>query len=122
MDDVITLIKETVIGHDPHGNEIVEQQEREVFCQIYGITRSEFYSAAAAGLHPEITARLSDFEDYEGETTARHDGVLYSVIRAYRDSGSSGHRASRSIYQMPVNAVELILARRIGKTETAGEG
>ena len=34
-------------------------------CQIFGVTRSEFYSAAAAGLQPEVTVRLSDFTDYE---------------------------------------------------------
>ena len=111
MDDVITLIQETVTGHDEFGNEIIRKSEREVFCQVYGITRSEFYSAAVADLHPEITARLSDFVDYEGEKLARYQGVLYSIIRTYRDRGSfSG--GSRT--QQDQNAIELILQRKVG--------
>lgn len=111
MDDVITLIKETVTGHDDYGNELIETTERDVFCQIYGVTRSEFYSAAVADLHPEITARLSDFVDYEEEKLARYNGVLYSIIRTYRDRGSfSG--GSRT--QQDQNAIELILQRKVG--------
>lgn len=113
MDDVITLIKETVTGHDQHGNEIIETTERELMCQIYGITRQEFYSAAVADLHPEITARLADFMDYEGESLARYNGVLYSVIRTYRDRGSVGRRYNSSILG-DLNSIELILQRKVG--------
>lgn len=112
MDDVITLIKETVIGYDDQGNEQIERTERELMCQIYGVTRGEFYAAAAVDLRPDVTARLSDFADYEGEKEARWQGKLYSIIRTYRDAGSY-HRGSG----MPPNGIELILQHRIGEGE-----
>lgn len=112
MDSVITLIGEEVTSYDDEGNKNTTTTEQEVFCQIFGITRSEFYAAATANLHPELTARISDFADYHGEKLARYDGVLYSIIRVYRDRGSLGHRSGGS--QMDPNAVELILERKIG--------
>ena len=104
MDDVITLIKEKVTGHDQYGNEIREEYRREVFCQVFSITRNEFYSAATANLHPELTVRLSDFMDYEGEKLALYAGSFYSIIRTYRDQGPSA----------AFNAIELILQRKVG--------
>lgn len=109
MDDVITLISEPVTSYDEYGNEIREAQETDVFCQIYGVTRNEFYSAAVANLHPEITARLSDYADYAGQKLARYNGVLYSVIRTYRDAGSLHHGSG-----MGPNGIELLLERKIG--------
>lgn len=111
MDDVITLVKETKTGHDEVGNEILERTERELMCQIYSITRNEYYEAAVANLHPELKAILSDFADYEGEKTAIYDGTEYAIIRTYRDSGSlqAGRRGS-----LGVNGIELTLQRRVG--------
>lgn len=111
MDDVITLIKNEQIDHDEYGNEEITQTERDVFCQVYGVTRSEFYSAATANMHPELTIRISDAVDYEGELNAEFHGVKYSVIRTYRDKGSmqQGHGSG-----MSPDAIELILERKIG--------
>ena len=114
MDDVITLIHEDVTGYDENGNEIIETTERDVMCQVYGITRSEFYSAAVANMHPELTVRISDAIDYEGEKTARFHDVLYSIIRTYRDRGSMQHARSGGYERMDPNAIELILERKIG--------
>ena len=115
MDDVITLIKDGAITYDSNGNEVVKRSERTVMCQIFGVTRSEFYSAATAGMHPELVARLSDIADYEGEKLARYSGDLYSIIRVYRDRGSVGGRQNAS--DMSPNAVELTLERKIGNVE-----
>lgn len=114
MDDVITLIKETTTDYDQYGNEIQLTEEREVMCQIYGVTRTEFYSAATNNLHPEITARLSDYADYEGETLVRYNDVLYSVIRTYRDRGSFQQARAGNYERFDPNAIELILERKIG--------
>lgn len=114
MDAVITLIKREITGRDAHGNEVVEQTERDVFCQVFGITRSEFYSAATAGLHPDLTVRLSDFADYEGEELARYEGVLYSIIRVYRDRGSEHHGRASEWSGMDPNSIELTLQKKIG--------
>lgn len=117
MDDVITLIAETVVGYDDSGNEIVRTTERDLMCQIYGVTRSEFYSAAAVDLQPEVTVRLSDFDDYEGEKIARWNGELYTVIRTYRDAGSFQRGGG-----LAPNGIELILEHRIGNEEADDSG
>lgn len=116
MDDVITLVKEKIIGHDKYGNEIIEKTTRELMCQAYGVTRSEFYAAATNDLHPEWTIRLSDFADYEGEKLAKFHGVFYSIIRVFRDSGSF-HKGTG----LEPNGIELILERRVGNTADEGD-
>lgn len=115
MDDVITLVKETVTGHDSQGNEIIQRTERELFCSVYGVTQREFYRAATAGLRPELTVRLTEYTDYEGEEIARYDGVYYTVIRTYRELGLSRSRT------MSLNSIELVLARRVGDDEVSEE-
>ena len=112
MDDAITLIKETVTGTDSVGNEIIERTERELMCQIRGVTRNEFYAAAAVNFRPDITVHLSDFADYEGETLARYNGEYYTIIRTYRDAGSFHHGGG-----LPLNGIELILQHKIGDRE-----
>lgn len=44
-------------------------------------SRSEFYQASRAGLRPEITFAIHDFE-YSNEEYVRHDGNEYSIVRA----------------------------------------
>ena len=107
MDDVIYLIDEGVISYDDNGNEIIDPEGRMVFCQIYGVTRNEFYQAAQVNLQPEITVKLSSFLDYKGEKLARYHGQLYSVVRTSqeRGSGRSG---------MNFDAIELTLERKTG--------
>lgn len=114
MDDVITLVKETVTGHDEDGNEIKETTERQVFCQVFGVDRREFYQAATAGLHPDMSVRLSDYLDYEGEQLAVYEGSTYTIVRAYRDRGSMRHGRASKWSGLDPNGIELILQRRIG--------
>ena len=116
MDDIITLVKEQITGHDQYGNEIVTKTSRDVMCQAYGVTRSEFYAAATNDLHPEWTIRLSDFADYDGEKLAKFHGVFYSIIRVFRDSGSF-HKGTG----MELNGIELILERNVGNTADESE-
>lgn len=120
MDDVITLIKEKTIDYDQYGNEIFSTTEREVMCQIYGVTRNEFYQAAVVDMHPEITARISEAADYEGEMLARYHGVLYAIVRVYRDRGSFQQARSGNYERMYPDAIELILERKIGDGKDSG--
>ena len=53
MDDVITLVSESVTSHDDYGNEIITTESRQVFCKTYGVDRNEYYSASTVGLKPE---------------------------------------------------------------------
>lgn len=108
IDGVATLISEAET-YDQYGNRVGTLTERDVFCRVSGVTRSEYYQAATVDLQPEITITLSDYADYQGEKVVRMDGVLYSVIRTYRDAGS--HHSGRG---MDANAIELVLERKIG--------
>ena len=104
MYDVCNLVKET-ISRDDYGRQVVHKTARQVYCRVYGVTQSEFYAAAAAGLNPELKIRLSMFKDYEGEKMVEYDGQNYSVIRVYRNSETIG------------DAIELTLERKIGTME-----
>lgn len=115
MDDSIILIRQKVVGYDEQGNELIEESRRELLCRTYGVNRNEFYAAAAVNLRPEITVRLSDFVDYEGERLAEYHGELYTIIRTYRDAGSFHHGNG-----MDPNGIELILERKIGNGEADG--
>ena len=88
MDDVIRLIK-TTYETDEAGNQVAHEEERQVFCQVSSVGRSEFYQAAQADMHPEYIFTLANFRDYEGEKLAKYTDwqgnelVLY-ITRAYR--------------------------------------
>lgn len=107
MYDVCKLVKET-ITKDDYGRPVATRTAREVYCRVYGVTQSEFYAAAAANLNPELKIKLEMFMDYEGEKLVEYDGQMYSVIRVYRNSETTG------------DAIELTLERKIG-TIGAGE-
>ena len=88
MDDVIKLVK-PVYKTDEYLNQIPETIEREVFCQVKSVGRSEFYSAAQADLHPEYVFVISHYIDYQGEKFIRYtdwmdDEHVFYVTRTYR--------------------------------------
>lgn len=92
MDDVIKLVK-TIYTRDTAGNQIRDEIEREVFCKVNSVSRSEYYAAAQADLHPEYIFVLSHFMDYEGEKIIKYtdwmnkEHKLY-VTRVYRTPGT----------------------------------
>lgn len=84
MEDTIILIRsETYL--DEFKIQKHRYEEREVLCEIQSASRSEFYQAAAAGLHPEMEVSLF-IGDYDGETAVKYNGTYYHVIRSYRTS------------------------------------
>lgn len=88
MDDVIKLIGFTY-SLDEYGNQIPTPEERQVFCEVRSVTRSEFYSAAQTDLHPDYIFRLSHYRDYRGEKFVKYKDwtgteKVYSVLRTYR--------------------------------------
>lgn len=91
-DNVITLL---VLGYatDAAGNTVeTVTGSRQVFCKVRSVTRSEFYQAAQAGLHPDYVFVLSHYKDYQGEKAllftdwAGHQ-ARYEVVRVYRGAG-----------------------------------
>lgn len=80
-DSIATLYKQGLRSYDTYGNESVALTPKEVYVQPRSVYRSEYYSAAQAGLHPTITLDMTNREDYEGEKIVEFEGQLYDVIR-----------------------------------------
>ena len=74
-------MKEDVKTFDEYGNEKITYAKRKVYAMPRGVYSSEFYNAAQAGLHPEITFEMTNRADYDGERLIEYDGVVYNIIR-----------------------------------------
>lgn len=80
-DSIAALKGEPQTALDMYGNEIVTYTSRPVYVQPRSVYRSEFYSAAQAGLHPNITFDMANRMDYNGERLIEWNGKLYNIIR-----------------------------------------
>ena len=80
-DSIATLKGAPITTYDECGNEVITYTDNEVYVMPQGVYNAEFYNAAQAGLHPSITFKLIDKEDYNGEKLIEWNGVLYNVIR-----------------------------------------
>lgn len=102
MNELIKLISETVVV-DEYGDRIITKSERTIFCEVRSIRQSEFYQAEAVGLKPEISFKIADFLDYQGEEVVLYKPFLaeewieYKVIRTYRADNSLEIYCSRGI-------------------------
>ena len=76
------LISQT-ISVDDYGNEVAEETQKQVFCEVYSISQTEFYSAANTELNPEIRFDVF-FGDYQGEDVIEYHGNRYAVYRTFR--------------------------------------
>lgn len=88
MDDVIKLVS-TTYETDEYLNQIPVTTEREVFCQVNSVGRSEFYAAAQNDMHPEYVFVISHYKDYLGEKFVKYTDwtgteKVYYVTRTYR--------------------------------------
>lgn len=81
--DTINLIK-TTYKQDEIGNQIPVNSEREIFANRYSVGMNEFYQASSQGLKPEKEFKIYSFE-YDGETSLKHEGVEYTIIRAQQE-------------------------------------
>ena len=95
--NVINLIDVTY-AVDSFGQQIPQETERQVFCDIASVSGSEWFEAGRAGIKPEYKATMFAF-DYNGEETAVFDGVRYSIYRTYLGKNES---------------IELYLERKVG--------
>ena len=88
MDDDIKLLSFTFEA-DEYGNQIETLTERQVFCRVRSISRSEFYQAAQTDLHPEYVFTLANYRDYEGEQELKYTDWMgttrrLNILRTYR--------------------------------------
>lgn len=71
---------------DKSGNYVFQETNKtSVLCDLKSVTRSEYYSAAQAGLNPEEVFEINGFE-YAKEPEVEFMGERYSVIRTFRTS------------------------------------
>lgn len=84
--DELTLIAKSYSA-DELGQKIPAETQRDVFCRVESVSRTEFFDAARVGLRPEYKATLSFAEDYQGEESAEYEGVRYAVYRTYGTPG-----------------------------------
>lgn len=82
--DVIELGKPVII-EDNYGNQIKEYSFKEVFAEVKSVSQSEYYTAAQNGFKPVYRFILADYYDYDEEDTVLYGGVLYHIIRTYRN-------------------------------------
>ena len=82
MYDVLILISQNNITTDQYGREVVTESSRQVFCEVFSVTQSEFYAASDADLKPEYRFNVF-FGDYEGEKIVEYKGERYAIYRTY---------------------------------------
>ena len=81
MDDTLKLITETITT-DENDYITTTETQKEVFCEVTSVSRSEFFSAQKAGLSPSFTFRVAAVE-YEGEKLIEYRGERYRIYRTY---------------------------------------
>ncbi len=81
-DDMLYLV-EMDFKLDEVGNQVAAEVLRPVLCNVESVGRNEFYSAAAAGLRPEIRFVLKNYEFSPQVREVEFEGQRYSVIRTY---------------------------------------
>ncbi|WJQ14581.1 phage head closure protein [Geobacillus stearothermophilus] len=80
-DHELVLIAQEFV-EDEIGNQIAQETRKTVLCNVKSVSRSEFYSAATAGLRPSIVFVIHGYE-YDGEQEVEFESVKYRVIRTY---------------------------------------
>jgi SPP1 family predicted phage head-tail adaptor len=79
--EIITLLNESKT-QDENGVWHKTLTEKQVFCQVDSVTRSEFFEAGRNGLNPEYRFTIF-FGDYDGQREVRYKGKTYAVYRTY---------------------------------------
>lgn len=79
--EILVLVREEQ-EQDEYGVFRTTTKEREVFCQVNSVTRSEFFEAGRNGLNPEYEFEMFRY-DYHGERICKYQGRTYSIYRTY---------------------------------------
>ena len=95
MSDILTLISQTITT-DAYGNEVVQETETSVFCEVNSISQNEFFAAADTELNPEYRFTVF-FADYNGEDVVKYNGQRYAIYRTYRTGDNLELYAERKI-------------------------
>lgn len=79
--DIITLVAYTSQQND-YGVWEKTKSERDVFCSVDSVTRSEFFEGGRNGFNPEYRITMF-YADYNGEDEVIYNGQAYGVYRTY---------------------------------------
>lgn len=82
--EIIELGKGAVV-ENATADQMYSYTFREVFAEVRSVSQSEFYNAAQSGFKPAFKFVLADYYDYDEDDTVRYDGVLYHIIRTFRN-------------------------------------
>lgn len=82
--EVIELGRSEIVTDD-YGNQSKEYVFREVFAEIRSVSQSEYYTAAQSGFKPSFKMILPDYYEYDDEDAVKYNGVLYHIIRTFRN-------------------------------------
>lgn len=88
MDDVLILIAQRYAVDDFGVQQLVGEEQHEIFCRVKSINRAEFFQAMKAGFHSEMLFAVSPV-DYHGETIAEFHGKRYEIYRCFLQSADS---------------------------------
>ena len=81
MDSVIKLIAQTST-QNAFGVWETTTSEREVFCKVDSVDRTEFFEGGRNGLNPEF--RFTIFAgEYQGESICEYSNNRYAIYRTY---------------------------------------
>lgn len=81
----------TLIAEDPVAHGVFEQHaetKRTVFCDVYSVSRDEYFRALDNKVRPSFVFRLADYAEYKGEKICEYENVRYAVVRTYEDNGA----------------------------------
>lgn len=80
-DDVITLVREVPAAHGIFNKP--EERQKECFCKVQSVSRSEFWRARQNGIEPQYIFTLSEYADYHDEKIVIYHDKRYRVLRTY---------------------------------------
>ena len=87
-DDICTLITKTITTNVAGDPVETNGELTEVWCQVVAASLKDKQAAAARGESADLTVKLADREDYDGEIFVYYRGEEYKVVDKYYDDRS----------------------------------
>lgn len=110
-DEELTLIKKTVT-YDELGIPLISEAKTTILCNEKSVARTEFYTAAAIGLKPEIVFVIHE-DEYQEQQIVEYDGKRYDVLRTY-----VGDKTGRG-YQLAADEMELVCGQVVASGKSS---
>ena len=87
-DDICALVKKQITVSSAGDPVETEKSRTEVFCEVMSASYRDKEAAQARGEKAELTIRLSDRADYDGEIFVEYNSEEYQVVDTYFDDRS----------------------------------